>query len=359
MKKIVALILLTAFATTVFSQNDCTRPLSTQQFQQRYQQIKNRAPESSQLQLANQFVKSYCFSSNQIKEIALLFDDDNIRLQFAKTAYQNTTDKNNYYEVFDAFIYYSSVFRLHDFISNTTSESDPTSNDNENTQIEFPDYNYPEFKNYRGQENCDRYISDRQFNYIVTQINATEDENAKLSKAKTLIQNNCIPTAYLMKIGSLFPSDAKRYEFAKASVNSVYDIDQYIEMQQIFFTPRNRSSFADFLSGVQTTSTGQASTNECFITDNEYNQIIGSLKKESFNSTKLKSAKYIIETKKCLSPLQIKGIVELFDYENSRLEMAMLGYDFTKNKDDYYNIVSEALGFENSKRKLLDHINKR
>lgn len=357
MKKIIALILLTAVATLVFPQNDCSQPLSGRQFQQRYQQIKNSTTESSRFQLASQLVKSLYFSSEQIKEISLLFENDNTRLQFAKLAYNNTTDKENFYEVYDAFIYYSAVFRLHDFISNNSDESNNESIADEEIKIKFPNYNYPEFKNYRGQKKCDRYISDNQFNYIAKQINATDDEQIKLSKANRLIQKNCVPTAYLMRIGSLFASENNKYEFAKIGLKSVYDIDQYIEMKQIFSTPRSRSNFADFLANEQSTTNGQIAVANCHITDSEYNQIINSLKNESFNSAKLQAAKYIIETKKCLSAIQLKGIIELFSYENSRLEIAMYGYDFTKNKDDYYIIVSEALGFESSKRKLLNYIN--
>ncbi len=359
MKKIVVLTFLTAVATFVFAQTNCNKPLSAQHFQQRYQQIQGRTTDNSKLQRSTQIVKSFCFSSEQIKEIALLFENDNTRLQFAKAAYNNTTDKENFYEVYDAFIYYSSVFRLHDFINNNTEEQSQEVVMEETTSINFPNYNYPDFTNYRGQENCDRYISERHFNYIVNQINTAGDEETKLSKAKTLIQNNCIPTAYLMKMGSLFPSENNKYEFAKSGLQSVYDIDQYIEMQQIFSTPRSRSNFADFLARGQSASNNQSSSSECTVNNNEYNTILNSLKKESYNSTKLKLAKNIIEDKKCLSATQIKGIVELFDYENSRLEIAMLGYDFTKDTNNYYSIVSQAMGFESSKRKLLNYINKR
>lgn len=148
MRKIIALIVFTAVTTLVFPQTKCTQPLPFQQFQQRYQQIKNRTTDPSKLQLSNQLIKSYCFSSEQIKEIALLFDDDNYRLQFARAAYNNTTDKDNFYEVYDAFIYYSNVFRLHDFVSNKTTEISFAGNNlNDIGHTNFPDYNYPDFIN--------------------------------------------------------------------------------------------------------------------------------------------------------------------------------------------------------------------
>jgi len=360
MKKFVIFILFTAFASLAFAQTDCNQSLSSQQFQQRYRQIKGRTTDQSKLQLTNQLVKSYCFSSEQIKEIALLFDDDNYRLQFAQAVYNNTTDKNNFYEVYDAFIYYSNVFRLHDFVSSNTTETSFAGNSlNEIDETKFPDYNYPDFINYTGQKKCTQYITQRQFNYIVNQIKSSTDESSKLGKAKKLIQNNCIPTEYLMKMGSLFSSENNRLDFAKAGLSSVYDIDQYLEMKQMFSTPRSRSHFTSFLAQEQssTSFSGTVSAEKCLVSQNEFNSIINSLKNESFNSTKLKSAKNIIETKTCLSPTQIKEIINLFDYENSRLEIAKIGYDFTKNKNDYYTIVSVALGFESSKRKLLDYIN--
>ncbi|MEE4197257.1 MAG: DUF4476 domain-containing protein [Bacteroidales bacterium] len=372
MKKIVVFIVFTAVTTFAFSQTDCTRPLPTQQFKLKHQQIKGRTTDASKLQLAVQIVQTYCFSSEQVKEIALLFEEDKYRLQFAQSAYENTIDKDNFYEVYDAFIYYSAVFRLHDYLSNKTSGT-TFSDDHlgESINTEFPDYHYPDFRNYQGTKNCSPYISQRQFNYIVNQIRTTKDQDLKLDKAIRLIQNNCIPTDYLMKIGSLFSQEDDRYAFAKAGLSSVYDIDQYPEMRQIFSTPRNRSNFASFLAGQasftsssssssslsSSSSRGEVSSEKCFVSQSEMNSILNTLRNESFNSTRLNAAKHIIESKNCLSPEQIKDIVDLFDYENSRLEIAIVGYDFTKNKNDYYTIVSGGLGFDSSKKKLLNYIN--
>ena len=34
----------------------------------------------------------------------------------------------------------------------------------------------------------------------------------------------------------------------------------------------------------------------------------------------------------------------------------MMAYEYVLNKSDYYMVVSESLGFENSKKRLLDYI---
>lgn len=230
-------MLLLALTNILYAQTSCKTPLPNQQFTQKFNQLKNSPNERSRLQFGIQLVKSFCFSSAQLKDLASLFANDYDRLEFAKAAYQNTTDKENFYDVYDAFIYYSNVFRLHDFLKNKsiTERSSPT-----RKEIKFPDYQYPSIRNYRDTRNCNRIIDSRDFDII---------------------------------------------------------------------------------------------------------------------TNKITTAKKLIETNKCFSALQIKNLVDLFDYESARVDIAKYGYQYTTNKSQYYTIVSEVLGFESSKKKLLDYIN--
>ena len=354
MKKIVVFLLLTAFVSSLYAQsNNCSQNISSQKFNQLYLQIKSKQDDNSRLQLARQISGSYCFSSTQVKEIALLFENDKTRLKFAKTAYRNTTDKQNFYDVYDAFIYYSAVFRLHDFINTKNEQTDY--NDGTVTESETPrfsNYNYPSYQQYRGTRNCTSPISDNSFKYIVDQLYQVNNDRNKYVNAINLIRSNCLPTASLMKIASLFSTEEYKLKFALEAVNSVYDIDQYVEMKQIFNTPSGRSKFMESFGNQRSTT-----TNICKVNPTEYKNIITTLKNEKFNTNKVSSAKQMIQTKKCFTAQQIKGIVELFSYENSRLEIARFGYDYTINQSNYYSTVSQALDFENSKKNLLNYIN--
>jgi hypothetical protein len=361
MKKIVVLMLLTALTSSLYAQNrKCTTPLPNQQFTQKFNQIKVRNPESSKLQFAKQVVKSFCFSSAQIQEIASLFENDYDRLEFAKVAYLNVTDKENFYDVYDAFIYYSTVFRLHDFIQNKET---PDQINTAVIDIEFPNYNYPSYNQYRGKRNCNRVISKDVFNTIASEILALSNEKQKYYKALDKIKSSCVSTEHLMKIASLIKSEDLTLQFAKEAIHSVYDIDQYIEMKQVFSTPRARSEFVSFLGNQSNVSDersnggGTASSTSCRVSTEEHRTIITTIKNEKFNSNKMSVAKHLIQTNKCFTALQIKGIVELFDYENSKLEIAKFAYAFSVNQRSYYTTVSESFGFESSKKKLLDYIN--
>ena len=60
MKKIVVFVLLTAFTSLLYAQNNnCKAPIPHQQFIQKYNQIKVKTTESSKLQFAKQLVISY------------------------------------------------------------------------------------------------------------------------------------------------------------------------------------------------------------------------------------------------------------------------------------------------------------
>ena len=350
-------MLLLALTNILYAQTSCRTPLPNQQFTQKFNQLKNKSNERSRLQFGTQLVKSFCFSSVQLKDLASLFANDYDRLEFAKAAYQNITDKENFYDVYDAFIYYSNVFRLHDFIKNEsiTERSSPA-----RKEIRFPNYQYPSISNYRGTRNCNRIIDSRDFDIISNRIHALSVEKSKLNKAIDEINNICLTTEQLMKIASLLSAEESKLKFAQAAIKSVFDIDQYVEMKQVFKTPGARSQFVNFLNN-QTSNNisreNRSSVSNCKVSESTYQRIFTSIKNEKFNTNKINTAKNLIETNKCFSALQIKNLVDLFDYESARVDIAKYAYQYTTNKSEYYTIVSEALGFESSKNKLLDYIN--
>jgi len=352
MKRFVVFLLLTAFTGLLYAQSpNCQQNISDQQFNQKYQLIKSKQNDNSRLQISKQLLKSFCLSSKQVKDIAFLFEDDITRLKFTKIAYKRTIDKQNFYEVFDTFVYFSNAFRLYDFINNK-DENNNNDEDIVTYTFEFPNYNYPPYQNYQGTKNCAQLISENSFDFIVSELYDINDDQEKYSKAINLIKNNCIATSDLMKIGSLFQSEEYKLKFASIAQNSVFDLDNYIEMKQIFNTPSGRSKFIESIG-----NQGSEIIKSCEVTNTEYRNVITTIKIEKFNTNKINTAKHLIQTKKCYTASQIKGIIELFSYENSRLEIAKYAYDFTLDKSNYYITVSQALDFENSKKNLLDYIN--
>jgi hypothetical protein len=350
MKKIAILILLLTITGTIYSQSKkCQDPIANQQFQLKYKQVKNQTSDQKRLFIAKQIVGKYCFSSAQVKEMASVFENDYTRLEFAKKAFRNTTDKDNFYDVYDAFIYYSVVFRLHDYI---LSLKTPVKDTDTSNKLNFPNYNYPNNTNYSGERNCDEVITKKEFLTIAHEIQNVKNDQGKYSKATSILNNKCFSTAQLMKLASLLNSENYRLSFVKDAYNVVSDIENYREIKQVLATPKAKTQLTIFIENQNTTD-----SDLCRVNSEKFNQISEAIKIENFNSSKVNTAKHLIQQNDCFSSQQINALVSMFDYENSRLEISIYAYKFTKDQSNYYTVVSKAFGFNSSKKKLMDYIN--
>ncbi len=79
--------------------------------------INSRNFESSNMDVLKDALDKNIFSSDQVRELLGYFTFENSKLEIAKYAYKNTCDKNNYFKLFDAFTFDSSVQELKNYIS--------------------------------------------------------------------------------------------------------------------------------------------------------------------------------------------------------------------------------------------------
>jgi hypothetical protein len=81
--------------------------------------------------------------------------------------------------------------------------------------------------------------------------------------------------------------------------------------------------------------------NACKVSELEIADIKKAIDKESFNNTKITIAKNLIRTKKCFTVSQIREVLQLISFEESKLEIAKYAYDFTTDKEKYMTIVDD------------------
>ena len=86
----------------------------------------------------------------------------------------------------------------------------------------------------------------------------------------------------------------------------------------------------------------------------EFDQFKQSLRKESFDETRLRIAKQFVSNN-YFNAAQVKELVGLFSFEESRLEIAKYAYDYTVDKGNYF-VVSDAFSFSSSKEALMGYI---
>lgn len=93
----------------------CTQMMSTD-FDRAKTSIKSKSFEDSKMTLAKQITSKNCLSAAQVRDIMQLFDFEATKLEYAKYAYDYCWEKNNYYQVNDAFEFESSIEELDAYI---------------------------------------------------------------------------------------------------------------------------------------------------------------------------------------------------------------------------------------------------
>ncbi len=79
-----------------------------------------------------------------------------------------------------------------------------------------------------------------------------------------------------------------------------------------------------------------------------------SIASKDFSDSKLRMAKQVVESN-CLLCSQVKQLMELFDYESDKLELAKFAFGYTLDTGNYYQL-NDAFEYESSIEELDDYI---
>jgi hypothetical protein len=353
MYRIISLLLIFFIASAGFAQiqSPCINPMPELQFHHKMFLLSNASSEDQKLHIAKNIAAGNCLSSAQVKLIATQFLDDYYRLDFAEMAYENTVDPVNFYAVYDAFANISTVFMLHDYV-NGHCISPPTIPPVP-AGISFPPYNYPSAFNYNGPKNCSIPLPEQDFMNLAAQIANQKYEPGRLLIATQIVQNNCLSSAQVMKLASLLQMETNRLSFVKAAFAGTYDIENYHLINQVFTYNPYKTDLDAFILSQHGSILPMPPP--CIVSDQDFMDICASIRKQSFNSTRVTIARQIIQAKTCFTSKQVLEIVRLFDFDDSRLEIAKFAYTYTIDKQNYY-IVNDGFSFENSKTELSKFI---
>lgn len=86
-------------------------------FQQLKDAVINASFESTKLNVLKQAVPHYFFTTSQVREIVGLFSFESTKLDVAKMLYDKTIDKQNYFNISQAFSFSSSVDALSQYVA--------------------------------------------------------------------------------------------------------------------------------------------------------------------------------------------------------------------------------------------------
>ncbi|MBZ0203946.1 MAG: DUF4476 domain-containing protein [Ignavibacteria bacterium] len=80
--------------------------------------INDRTFESTKMDMTRDVIVTNAFTTDQVREILSWFTFESNKLELAKLAFASTYDWNNYYKLYDIFVFESNVTDLDNFIKN-------------------------------------------------------------------------------------------------------------------------------------------------------------------------------------------------------------------------------------------------
>ncbi len=350
------LVLLATVSLLTAQNNNCPQPISDFVFQQQRSRVAQPFNENERLDRATQVINMHCLSALQVRSLAETFRDDDARLEFAKAAYLRVFDVANFYEVYNAFSYFSTVFRLHDFVllqrggtTNTPNTSTPI--------VNFPNLMYPSYEGYVGRRNCNLPMNPHDFNLMAQEIIVINVEATRLNRLNTVAANYCLSAAQAMKFASLLDQDDNRFIFLRNATNRIFDVGNYTQATQVFRARPNQEQWLTYLRGLGIDTNNPANTQmtTCEVSAEDFNDINSRIRNISFDSERLSTAKSILRIKKCFTTAQIIELGKHFRFRSSAMDFAKFAYDFTIDVDEYYK-VADLFTFSSDKEELMQFI---
>ncbi len=340
---------------------NCNQPVADYLYQQYRNQVAQPFSDAAKLDRVRVILNNNCFSSLQIKGLAEVFRDDDARLEFAQLAYARVFDPQDFYEVYNSFAYFSTVFRLHDHVlarrggaSNNPSNPNPSNPPQNTGNLNFPNLIYPSLEGYNGPNNCNFPMNTHDFTLMAQDVVRLGAETARLNRLNTVGNNYCLSTEQAMKFASLLESEENRLFFLKNSFTRIFDIANYGQAVQLFGTANYRTQFMVFINSRPNMNPSQQDT-FCEVNTSDYSDIKRRLSAVSFDNEKINLAKSILRTKRCFTTDQIAGLATLFSFSSSRVDFVKFAYDYTKDVDNYYKLT-DVFSFSSDKNEILEFI---
>jgi hypothetical protein len=234
-------------AVSGFSQHNkpCDGPMPNNKFRQKFDQLASMQNESMKLKKAKELVFDFCVTSEQVKDIASLFANDYNRLDFAQAAYANVTDKENFYDVYDSFAYFSNVFRLHDFVKE--GHGHHGSHEPPVVVVPTPPVVLPPPPSQQGNP-C--IVNTPEFKEVTESISKQSFNSTKVTIAKQIITaKRCFTSEQIRDIVKLFTFEDSRLEIAKFAWDFCIDKQNYFKVNDAFTFSSSSEELAKFISG--------------------------------------------------------------------------------------------------------------
>jgi len=190
-------------------------------------------------------------------------------------------------------------------------------------------------------------------------LNAEGNAPERLEKAHRIVRSHRLSSMQVKAIAARLHDDADRLQFALAAYPFTVDPENFYEVYDAFSSFSKVMRLHDGIRENRRPMPPVVVHAPRIVSDEDFRGMIKALRSESFDQTRGKVARQILSTsQRQFLSRQIKQMLDCFDFENNKLELAKFAYDYVADRDMYF-AVNESFDFDASKQNLARYIESR
>lgn len=181
----------------------------------------------------------------------------------------------------------------------------------------------------------------------VRSVESGANQAEQLRRAQAILgPNRWLSSAQVKLLARSIADEDARLEFAVAAYPRTVDPENFYEVYDAFTKFSKAFRLHDRIHGLPARPGGGPA-----VTPEEMAEVLKTLKGENFDETRQKLARQILTARVRFNSTQVRDVLKLFAFDESRLAVAKAAYDFVVDPENYY-LVAQVFTFSDSKEEL-------
>jgi hypothetical protein len=335
-------------------------PLSESDFEKLKTEVAEQSYDSKRLRKAKELSDLHFLYAKQINAVIASLSLETNRLEYAKYAYSSVFDAENYDIVYSNFSMSASKSELKDYLSNREAPQVSGNSDNQSAVVEenvvssstTTTSNTTVTTTTVNKTSGPTAMNDQDFAAAKRAVGEESFESKKLSRSKQVSDANYMLCAQIVELMSVLSFESSRLEYAHYAYAKTFDQANYEIVKEGLTHSKSKDDLSDFIKKqpvadysvkeeeIITTNDAEDEKNsdsQIGMSDEDFAHTKNLIASQSSDSKKLEKAKHITGRTN-MSVAQVKAIVELFLFEDSRIDYAQFAWSKTVDKQNYDKI---------------------
>lgn len=212
-----------------------------------------------------------------------------------------------------------------------------------------------------GQEtNRPAALQDRQFQRTLRELQRIRDTPGQSLDAHRFVSGGWFSSAQVKTLAAAIPQEDARLQFALAAYPRTVDPENFYDVYDAFTSYSKVFRLHDELRRMRQPHPEPVVVLQAPppVSEESMKSLISAVRAEPMDESRKAIVRQAFTDQRRFFSHQIRDLMKVFTFEDSRLEIARLGYDQVIDPENYF-VVNEAFTFIDTKRKLEQFITSR